>query len=128
MYSDYKFNAYRTLAFDRRATIFQSPHRKCRRLFVCYKIQLSKESPPQSDEHKNKKKIFSYLRTCIESVSITLFTLLPTEMGIYRDNLLAMGIGNNLRPIIVFAQNTFDLSIADIAFAKYLVIADKLLR
>ena len=40
-------------------------------------------------------------------------------MGIYRDNLL---------PIIVIAQNMFDLSITDIAFVIYFVIADKLSR
>ena len=31
-------------------------------------------------------------------------------------------------PIIVIAQNSFDLSITDIAFAIYFVIADKLSR
>ena len=41
------------------------------------------------------------------------------EMGIYRDN---------LSPIMVFAQNKFDLSITDIAFVIYFVIADKLSR
>ena len=41
------------------------------------------------------------------------------EMGIYRDNLL---------PIIVIAQNSFGLSITDIAFVIYFVIADKLSR
>ena len=46
-------------------------------------------------------------------------TLPRTEMGIYRDNLL---------PIIVIDQNSFDLSITDIAFAKYFVIADELSR
>ena len=39
-------------------------------------------------------------------------------MGIYRDNLSAMFI----------AQNSFELSITDIAFVIYLVIADELSR
>ena len=47
-------------------------------------------------------------------------------MGIYRDNLSAIAIGDNLLPII--AQNSFDLSITDIAFVIYVVIADKLSR
>ena len=47
-------------------------------------------------------------------------------MDIYRDNLpvSAIVIGDNLLPIIVIAQNKFDLSITDIAF----VIVDKLSR
>ena len=49
-------------------------------------------------------------------------------MGIYRDNLSAIVIGNNLFPIIVIAQNNFDISITDIAFVIYFVIADKLSR
>ena len=49
-------------------------------------------------------------------------------MGIYRDNLSAIVIGDNLSPIIVIAQNMFDLSITDIAFEMYFVIADKLPR
>ena len=50
------------------------------------------------------------------------------EMGIYRDNLSAIVIGDNFLPIIVIAQNSFDLSIADIAFVIYFVMADKLSR
>ena len=46
-------------------------------------------------------------------------------MGIYRDNLSAIVIGDNLLPIIVIAQNNFDLSITDITFVMYFVIADK---
>ena len=49
-------------------------------------------------------------------------------MGIYRDNLSAIVIGDNLLPIMVIAQNMFDLSITDIAFAMCFVIADKLSR
>ena len=49
-------------------------------------------------------------------------------MGIYRDNLSAIVIGDNLSPIIVIAQNSLDLSITDIAFSIYFVIADKLSR
>ena len=49
-------------------------------------------------------------------------------MCIYRDNLSAKVIGNNFLPIIVIAQNSLDLSITDIAFAIYFVIADKLSR
>ena len=43
-------------------------------------------------------------------------------MGIYRDNLSAIVIGDNFLPIIVIAQNSFDLSITDIAFVIYFVI------
>ena len=50
------------------------------------------------------------------------------EMGIYRDNLLAIVIRDNFLPMSVIAQNSFDLSITDNAFVKYLVIADKLSR
>ena len=49
-------------------------------------------------------------------------------MGIYRDNLSAIVIGDNLLPIIVIVQNIFDLLITDIAFAIYFAIADKLSR
>ena len=50
------------------------------------------------------------------------------EMGIYRDNLSAVVIVDNFLPIIVIAQNNFDLSITDIAFVIYFVIANKLSR
>ena len=33
------------------------------------------------------------------------------EMGIYRDNMLEIVIGDDLLPIIVIAQTSFDLSI-----------------
>ena len=49
-------------------------------------------------------------------------------MGIYRDNLSAIVIGDNFLPIVVIAQNSFDLSITDNAFVIYLVIAEKLSR
>ena len=39
-----------------------------------------------------------------------------TEMGIYRDNLSAIVIDDNLSPIIVVAHNIFNLLITDIAF------------
>ena len=51
-----------------------------------------------------------------------------SEMGIYRDNFSAIVIGDNLLPIIVIAQNGFDLPITDIAFVIYFVIAYKLSR
>ena len=51
-----------------------------------------------------------------------------SEMGIYRDNLSAIVIGDNLIPIIVIAENSFDLSITDITLVVYFVIADKLSR
>ena len=54
--------------------------------------------------------------------------LLLAEMGIYCDNLSVIVIGNKVLPIIVIAQNSFDLSITDIAIVIYLVIADKLSR
>ena len=57
-----------------------------------------------------------------------MLTILATEMSIYRDNLSAMVIGDNLLPIIVIAQNSFDLSITDIAFVTHLVIAGILSR
>ena len=47
-------------------------------------------------------------------------------MGIYRDNLSAIVIGDNFLSIIVIAQNSLDLSITVIAFVIYFVIADKL--
>ena len=49
-------------------------------------------------------------------------------MGVYRDNLLAIVIGDNFLPIIIIAQNNLDLSITDIAFVISFVIADKLSR
>ena len=49
-------------------------------------------------------------------------------MGIYRDNLLAIVIGDNFLPIIVIAQKSLDLSITDIVFVIYFVIADKISR
>ena len=42
-------------------------------------------------------------------------------MGIYRDYLSAIVIGNNILPIVVIAQNNFDLSIINIAFVIYLL-------
>ena len=44
------------------------------------------------------------------------------------DNLSAIVIADNLLPIIVIARNSFDLSITNIAFVIYFVIADKLSR
>ena len=57
-------------------------------------------------------------------------TVLPAEMGIYRDNLSAIVIGYNLLlfRLIVIAQNSFNLSITDIAFVICFVIADRLSR
>ena len=49
-------------------------------------------------------------------------------MGIDRDNLSAIIIGDNFLSIIVIAQNNFDLSITVIAFVIFFVIADKLSR
>ena len=49
-------------------------------------------------------------------------------MRIYRDKLSAIVIGDNLLPIIVISQNSFNLSITDIAFVIYFVTADKLSR
>ena len=49
-------------------------------------------------------------------------------LGIHRDNLSSIVIGDNILSIIVVAQNSFDLSITDIAFVIYFVIADKLSR
>ena len=51
-----------------------------------------------------------------------------SEMGIYRDNLSAIVIGDNFLSIIVIAQNSLDLSITVIAFVIYFIIADKLSR
>ena len=53
---------------------------------------------------------------------------LHAEMSIYRDNLSAIVIGDNVLPIVVIAQDSLDLSITDIAFVIYFVIADKLSR
>ena len=49
-------------------------------------------------------------------------------MGIYRDKLSTIVIGDTFLSIIVIAQNSLDLSITVIAFVIYFVIADKLLR
>ena len=49
-------------------------------------------------------------------------------MGIYRDKLSAIVIGDNLLPIFVIAQNSFGLSITDIAFVMDFVIGEKLSR
>ena len=56
------------------------------------------------------------------------YLYLAAEMGIYRDNLSAIVIGDNFLSIIVIAQNSFDLSITVIAFVILFVIADKLSR
>ena len=50
-------------------------------------------------------------------------TAVLAEMGIYRDNYRRYFL-----PIIVIAQNSLDLSITNIAFVIYFVIASKLLR
>ena len=50
------------------------------------------------------------------------------EMGIYQDNLSAIVIRDNLLPIIVIGQKSFNLMITNIAFAIYFVITDKLLQ
>ena len=57
---------------------------------------------------------------------LVVYYTLPPEMGIYRNNLSAIVIGDNFLPIIVIAQYILDLSITDIAYVIYLVIADKL--
>ena len=49
-------------------------------------------------------------------------------MGIEPGNLSAIVVGDNYLPIISISQNSFDLSITDIAFVIYFVIADKLSR
>ena len=49
-------------------------------------------------------------------------------IGIYRDNLSAIVIGDNFLPIIVIAQNSFDLLITDIALVIYFAVTDKLSR
>ena len=49
-------------------------------------------------------------------------------MGIYRNIVSAVIIGNNFLSIIVIAQNSLDLSITVIAIVIYFVIADKLSR
>ena len=49
-------------------------------------------------------------------------------MGIYRDNLSAIvnSYWRYFLPITVIAQNSVGLSITDVAFVIYFVIADKL--
>ena len=44
-------------------------------------------------------------------------------MGIYQGNLSGIVIGDNLLPIFVIAQKSFDLSITDMAFVIHFVIA-----
>ena len=55
-----------------------------------------------------------------------LHRLAMTRDGHLSDNLSAIVIGDNFLLIIVIAQNSLDLSITDIAFVIYFVIADKL--
>ena len=57
-----------------------------------------------------------------------LIVLPCSDMGIYRDNLSAIVIGDNSLSIIVIDQNSLNLSITVIAFVIYFVIADKLSR
>ena len=64
----------------------------------------------------------------VQTSVLKIQTEMLSEMGIYRDNLLAIVIGDNFLPIIVIAQNCLDLSITDIAFVIHFVIADKLSR
>ena len=56
------------------------------------------------------------------------FTSAEAKMGIYRDDLSAIVIGDNFLPIILIAQISFDLSITGITFVIYFAIADKLSR
>ena len=72
------------------------------------------------------KHLVSRRKASLTSLSMRRVWALRPEMGIYRDNLRAIVIGDNLMPIIVIAQNSFALSITDIAFVPYFVIADKL--
>ena len=73
-------------------------------------------------------KSFSNLKTvCLHASVFRMVCYRCPGMGIYRDNLSAKVIGDNLS-IIVIAQNSFDLSITDIALVIYFVIADKLSR
>ena len=53
--------------------------------------------------------------------------MLQPEMSIYRDSLSAIVISDNLLSIIVIAHS-LDLSITNIAYVTYFVIADILLR
>ena len=64
----------------------------------------------------------------LKKETAVILVLLYAEMGVYRDNLLAIVISDDLLPIVVIAQNSFDLSVTVIAFAIYFVIADKLSR
>ena len=68
----------------------------------------------------------SLLHSCPRNLPVYKVMQTLAEMGIYRDNLSPIVIGDNLSPIIVISQNKFDLSITDIAFVTYFVIADKL--
>ena len=72
--------------------------------------------------------LFHRLKVIKKKRMKSLLMFVQTEMGIYRDNLSAMVIGDNFLQIIVIAQNSLDLSITDIAFVIYFVIADKLSR
>ena len=84
--------------------------------------------------HCNRSHMTLFFRLCapnlcfiISQHAFTKTYLLP-EMGIYRDNLSAIVIGDNFLSIIIIAENSLDLSITVIAFAIYFVIADKLSR
>ena len=52
----------------------------------------------------------------MKHISDCIYNLLWPEMGIYRDSLSAIVIGDNFLPTIVIAQNSFDLTITDITF------------
>ena len=56
------------------------------------------------------------------------YVMVQSEMGIYRDNLSVIVIGDKFLLIIVIAQNSLDLSITVIAFVICFVIADNLSR
>ena len=73
-------------------------------------------------------KFWLVLNVCISLNTLYEVFILSSEMGIYRDNLSAIVISDIFLPIIVIAQNSLDLSITDIAFVIYFVIADKLSR
>ena len=84
------------------------------RLNVIHEIKCSEKKrlhhSPYAFENLNNTIVAELLQLSDSNI------LMHLEMAIYRDNLSAIVIGDKLLPIIVIAENKFDLSITDIAF------------
>ena len=80
----------------------------------------------------NSRNVYELTNSLVILVKFHIYMVLAqsgvvlSEMGIYRENLSAIAIGDNSLPIIVIAQSILILSITNIAVVIYFVIADKL--